>query len=82
MKKLFIPERVREIVPHRVIEFSKIGRLDCIKEDYLFFFPFKYFMHILMHISRLRVKVIGSETVKTYDDDLREKMEEKIFVRN
>lgn len=37
MKKLFIPERVREIVPHRVIEFSKIGRLDCIKEDYLFF---------------------------------------------
>lgn len=54
LKKLFTRTCSRNCPP-RVIEFSKIGRLDPLKRLLLFFPPsFKYFMHIFMHISFTR----------------------------
>lgn len=81
LKKLFTRTCSRNCPP-RVIEFSKIGRLDPLKRLLLFFPLLLNILCIFLCIFRLRVKVIGSKTVKTYDDDLREKMEEKRFVRN
>lgn len=68
LKKLFTRTCSRNCPP-RVIEFSKIGRLDPLKRLFLFSLSFKYFMHIFMHISfTFTWKWFGSKTVKTCDN--------------